>query len=47
MEKTNKPFNIDKAIKELKRQNKIIWGFNLFMLIQIIIVLILIFGYGY
>ena len=42
MEKTYKQFDIDKAIKELKRQNKIIWGYNLFAFIQVIIVLILI-----
>ena len=37
--------NLQKQIKEIQRQNRIIWGFNLFMLIQTLFVIMYIIFY--
>ena len=34
--------NIQKQIKEIQRQNKIIWGFNLFAVIELVIAIVMI-----
>lgn len=34
--------NIQKQIKEIQRQNKIIWGFNLFAAIELVIAIVII-----
>lgn len=34
--------NIQKQIKEIQRQNKIIWVFNLFAVIELMIVIVII-----